>query len=60
MELVRSDQVEFEVAKLNANNPADFDLKMNIFGSGTSGQGDTGLADGGLSRSMSDFYKHNQ
>jgi twitching motility protein PilT len=60
MELVRSDQVEFEVAKLNANNPADFDLKMNIFGSGTSGQGDTGIADGGLSRSMSDFYKHNQ
>jgi twitching motility protein PilT len=60
MELVRSDQVEFEVAKLNANNPADFDLKMNIFGSGTSGQGDAGLADGGLSRSMSDFYKHNQ
>lgn len=60
MELVRSDQVDFEVAKLNANNPADFDLKMNIFGSGTTGQGDTGIADGGLSRSISDFYKQNR
>jgi twitching motility protein PilT len=60
MELVRSDQVDFEVAKLNANNPADFDLKMNVFGSGSSGQGDSGIADGGLSRSISDFYKHNR
>jgi hypothetical protein len=24
--------VEFEVAKANANNPTDFDLKMNMFG----------------------------
>ncbi len=52
MDLVRSDQVEFEVAKANANNPTDFDLKMNIFGSSSSGQGQggsgvdqTGLAD---------------
>jgi twitching motility protein PilT len=60
MELVRSDQVDFEVAKLNANNPADFDLKMNVFGSGSSGQGDSGIADDGLSRSISDFYKHNR
>jgi twitching motility protein PilT len=57
MDLVRSDQVDFEVAKLNANNPADFDLKMNIFGSGTSGQGDSGIADGGLGRDLSSFYK---
>jgi len=52
MDLVRSEQVEFEVAKANANNPTDFDLKMNIFGSSSSGQGQggsgvdqTGLAD---------------
>jgi twitching motility protein PilT len=35
MELVRSEQVEFEVAKAAANNPTDFDLKMNTFGDGT-------------------------
>ena len=33
MELVRTDQVDFSVAMAAANNPADFDLKMNIFGS---------------------------
>jgi len=60
MDLVRSDQVDFEVAMANANNPADFDLKMNVFGSGSTGQGDTGIADQGLSRSMSDFYKDNR
>jgi twitching motility protein PilT len=31
-ELVKSGQVAFEVAKAAANNPADFDLKMNMFG----------------------------
>jgi twitching motility protein PilT len=31
-ELVRSEVVSFEVAKAAANNPADFDLKMNMFG----------------------------
>ena len=33
MELVRTDQVDFSVAMAAANNPADFDLKMNMFGS---------------------------
>ena len=33
MELVRSDQIDFRVAMAAANNPADFDLKMNMFGS---------------------------
>ena len=42
MDLVRSDQVEFEVAKANANQPADFELKMNVFGSSSSGQGQGG------------------
>ncbi len=52
MDLVRSDQVEFEVATATANNPSDFDLKMNIFGSSSAGEGQggsgvdqTGLAD---------------
>ena len=52
MELVKSSQVEFEVAKSAANNPSDFDLKMNMFGSATGGaaagggpHGTQGLAD---------------
>ena len=52
MELVKSNQVEFEVAKAAANNPSDFDLKMNMFGAATGGptagegpQGTQGLAD---------------
>jgi twitching motility protein PilT len=32
MELVRSDIVDFKLAKAAANNPTDFDLKMNMFG----------------------------
>ena len=32
MELVKSNAVDFDVAKAAANNPADFDLKMNMFG----------------------------
>ena len=32
MELVNTDQVDFEVAKAAANNPTDFDLKMNTLG----------------------------
>lgn len=31
MDLVKSNTVEFEIAKAAANNPADFDLKMNMF-----------------------------
>jgi twitching motility protein PilT len=31
MELVKQDIVAFEIAKTAANNPADFDLKMNMF-----------------------------
>jgi twitching motility protein PilT len=39
MDLVRSGTVDFEIAKIHANQPADFELKMNIFGSSSSGQG---------------------
>jgi twitching motility protein PilT len=47
MEMVQSQLVDFEVAKSAANNPADFDLKMNMFGAASGGgpQGTQGLAD---------------
>ena len=47
MEMVKSGEVDFEVAKSAANNPADFDLKMNMLGggSGAGPQGTQGLAD---------------
>jgi twitching motility protein PilT len=57
MDLVRSDQVDFEVAKANANNPADFDLKMNVFGTDSTGQGDAAMHEAPLAKDMSDFYK---
>jgi twitching motility protein PilT len=52
-EMVTANLVDFEVAKAAANNPADFDLKMNMFGpvegpghsSGGGPAGTTGLAD---------------
>jgi len=46
-ELVRSDQVAFEVAKAAANNPADFDLKMNMFGDTTGSRAASGSRPGG-------------
>jgi twitching motility protein PilT len=48
MDLVKSKVVAFDVAKAAANNPADFDLKVNMLGGGGSGggpQGTAGLAD---------------
>ncbi|GMR12833.1 MAG: type IV pilus twitching motility protein PilT [Gemmatimonadota bacterium] len=33
--LVNEELISFEVAKAAANNPNDFDLKMNVFGTGT-------------------------
>ena len=48
MEFVKDGIVEFEIAKAAANNPADFDLKMNMFGAATGGAGaggTQGLAD---------------
>jgi hypothetical protein len=39
MELVKSATVAFEVAKAAANNPADFDLKMNMLGDSKRGGG---------------------
>ena len=48
MDLVRDEQVEFAVARMNANSPADFDLKMNVFGASSTGQGGGG---GGVTQS---------
>ncbi|MDH3272193.1 MAG: PilT/PilU family type 4a pilus ATPase [Gemmatimonadota bacterium] len=49
MELVKSGQVDFDVAKAAANNPSDFDLQMNMLGGGAprgaGPQGTQGLAD---------------
>jgi twitching motility protein PilT len=52
MGLVKSGEVDFEVAKAAANNPSDFDLKMNMLGTSSGGSGGgggpagtTGLAD---------------
>lgn len=46
MELVQTDVVSFEVAKAAANNPADFDLKMNMFNDPNAGDaGRQGMAD---------------
>ncbi len=47
MDLVHAEKVSFEVAKAAANNPSDFDLKMNILGSGPAGAG-IGGADQGV------------
>ena len=46
MYLVQKDIVTFEVAKSAANNPADFDLKMNMFNDpNAKGQGQSSLQD---------------
>lgn len=37
MDLVKDGQVDFRVAKAAANNPTDFDLRMNTFGGGDTG-----------------------
>jgi twitching motility protein PilT len=56
MDLVRTGQVEFEVAKGNANNPADFDLKMNVFGSPSSGQGVGRVEQAGYAEEMRNLF----
>jgi twitching motility protein PilT len=48
MDLVREEKVDFAVARMNANSPADFDLKMNVFGASSTGQGGGG---GGVTQS---------
>ncbi len=46
MDLVNDGVVDFEIAKAAANNPADFDLKMNMFNDpNAKGPGQQGMAD---------------
>ncbi len=56
MDLVTEKEVEFAVAKAAANNPADFDLKMNMFND-PNAEGDAESA-GGLGQSMTDDMSH--
>ncbi len=54
MDLVKSGLVDFEVAKAAANNPADFDLKMNMFSGG--GPGGSGVGQGTLQDEMTNMF----
>ena len=53
MDLVNSGTVTFEIAKAAANNPADFDLKMNMFNDPKSGDGP---GQSGMSDEMSQMF----
>ncbi len=57
IDLVNADIVDFRVAKANANNPGDFELKMNVFGSSSGGapaQGDPPSHGGGGGGGLND------
>ncbi len=58
MELVKEDLVEFEVAKTVATNPSDFDLRMNLFGDGSTPAPPTpgSAAQASLADEMSKLY----
>jgi twitching motility protein PilT len=51
MDLVRDDVVDFKLAKAAANNPADFDLKMNLISDPRAGSG------GSLAEDPGQFYQ---
>ncbi len=55
-ELVEEGRVDFEVAKQNANNPADFDLRMNMFGDSGSAQDEGDLKQSGLADEMGNMF----
>ncbi len=48
MDLVREEKVAFDVARAAANSPTDFDLKMNVFGSDSTGQGSNSSQQSGM------------
>jgi len=56
MDLVTEEEVEFAVAKAAANNPADFDLKMNMFNDPNAE--DDGAGAGGIGQNMTDDMSH--
>jgi len=51
---VNDGTVEFKVAKAAANNPADFDLKMNTFGGGSAGSSVAGQQNMAGDQNMAD------
>jgi twitching motility protein PilT len=55
MDLVKNDVVTFELAKAAANNPADFDLKMNMFNDPNASGGE--LGQGSLQDEMSNMFR---
>jgi twitching motility protein PilT len=55
MDLVKNDVVTFELAKAAANNPADFDLKMNMFSDPNASGGE--LGQGSLQDEMSNMFR---
>lgn len=55
MDLVRAGTVTFDVAQAAANNPTDFDLKMNTFGSG-SGSSQSQSLGSGLADEMNTLF----
>ena len=54
MDLVKAGSVEFEEAKAAANNPNDFDLKMNLFGDSSPKPGPN--ADSGMANEMASLF----
>jgi twitching motility protein PilT len=62
MDLVRTEEVDFEVARANANSPTDFDLKMNVFGASSTGlgQGGGGVEAAGLVDEINQLMGDNQ
>ncbi len=53
-DLVKEGMVSFEDAKAAANNPNDFDLKMNLFGDSTTKAGQE--AEGGMASEMATLF----
>ena len=56
MHLVKTERIDFRVAMAAANNPTDFDLKMNTFGPGTGAGGAGAGPQQGYSDEMSRLF----
>lgn len=58
MDLVRNNEVSFEMAMAAANNPNDFDLKMNVFGSSSSSSAASSAALGEVTQDSTNPYEN--
>ncbi len=56
MDLVRNNEISFEMAMAAANNPNDFDLKMNVFGSSSSSSGASSASLGEVTHDTTNPY----